>query len=326
MLKKTLAALEAGLTPIVCVGETLEQREGGQTEAVLVEQCRNGIAGLTAEQFAKIVIAYEPVWAIGTGKTATPEMAADAHRVIRGQVRARSAGERRDAVRILYGGSVKPDNVKGPDGAAGDRRRAGGRSQPGPDFFRLDREFLKRALRLPAKEWSRKQTRMFTWICPQCGREVPPSYTDCPDCAAKGKASTASPHRRLRQPPPPQAQRAEYPGRRSTSPRHRQPPQYQPPRHISSRRYRTDIISPLRPTGWLATWLMSIVFALAFGGLVLGAYYAVEYFKKDSSAAAHSGAAADNPPAASSSSSRRQRQSFAEADRSGRGAAYAEQG
>ncbi|HWB84574.1 MAG TPA: triose-phosphate isomerase [Bryobacteraceae bacterium] len=109
--KRTVAALDAGLTPIVCVGERLEEREGGRTEDVLVSQFQKGIAGLTPQQFGKIVIAYEPVWAIGTGKTATPEIAADAHRVIRAQVRARF-GEAADTMRILYGGSVKPDNVK----------------------------------------------------------------------------------------------------------------------------------------------------------------------------------------------------------------------
>jgi triosephosphate isomerase (TIM) len=112
VLKRTLAALEFGLTPIVCVGERLEERESGATEAVLVGQFAGGIAGLTPEQFAKIVIAYEPVWAIGTGKTATPEIAADAHRVIRAQVRTKYGAAAADAVRILYGGSVKPDNVK----------------------------------------------------------------------------------------------------------------------------------------------------------------------------------------------------------------------
>ena len=112
VLKRTQAALEFGLTPIVCVGERLEEREGGKTEAVLVGQFQKGIAGLTPQQFAKIVIAYEPVWAIGTGKTATPEIAADAHRVIRAQVREKFGKEAADAVRILYGGSVKPDNVK----------------------------------------------------------------------------------------------------------------------------------------------------------------------------------------------------------------------
>ncbi len=112
VLKRTKAALEFGLTPIVCVGERLEERESGSTERVLVKQFEGGIAGLTAEQFPRIVIAYEPVWAIGTGKTATPEIAADAHRTIRSQVRAKFGKEAGDAVRILYGGSVKPDNAK----------------------------------------------------------------------------------------------------------------------------------------------------------------------------------------------------------------------
>jgi triosephosphate isomerase len=112
VLKRTLAALEFGLSPIVCVGERLEERESGQTEAVLARQFQNGIAGLSEQQFARIVIAYEPVWAIGTGKTATPEIAADTHRAIRGQVRAKFGKEAGDAIRILYGGSVKPDNTK----------------------------------------------------------------------------------------------------------------------------------------------------------------------------------------------------------------------
>ena len=112
VLQRTLAALEFGLTPIVCVGERLEERESGHTEAVLVRQFQKGIAGLSERQFARIVIAYEPVWAIGTGKTATPEIAADAHRAIRGQVRAKFGKEAGEAIRILYGGSVKPDNAR----------------------------------------------------------------------------------------------------------------------------------------------------------------------------------------------------------------------
>jgi triosephosphate isomerase len=112
VLKRTQAALEFGLTPIVCVGERLEERESGHTEAVLVRQFQQGIAGLSERQFAKIVIAYEPVWAIGTGKTATPEMAAGAHRAIRSQVRAKFGDEAGEAMRILYGGSVKPDNIR----------------------------------------------------------------------------------------------------------------------------------------------------------------------------------------------------------------------
>ena len=112
VLKRTVAALGAGLTPIVCVGERLEEREGGRTADVLSAQVQGGIAGLSPDQFAKIIIAYEPVWAIGTGKTATPDIAADAHRVIREQVKAKFGAEAAASVRILYGGSVKPDNVK----------------------------------------------------------------------------------------------------------------------------------------------------------------------------------------------------------------------
>jgi triosephosphate isomerase len=112
VLKRTQAALEFGLTPIVCVGERLDDREGGRTAAVLEQQFRGGIAGLSEQQFARIVIAYEPVWAIGTGKTATPEMAADAHRTVRAQVRDKFGKDAADAIRILYGGSVKPDNTK----------------------------------------------------------------------------------------------------------------------------------------------------------------------------------------------------------------------
>jgi len=112
VLKKTQAALAAGLTPIVCVGERLEERESGATESVLRTQCGGGIAGLTPEEFARIVVAYEPVWAIGTGKTATPEIAAHAHGVLRGELAAYFA-EAAASCRILYGGSVKPDNVKG---------------------------------------------------------------------------------------------------------------------------------------------------------------------------------------------------------------------
>ncbi len=112
VLKRTKAALEAGLTPIVCVGERLEHREAGQTEPVLMDQFKNGISGLSAADFAKIVISYEPVWAIGTGKTATPDMAAEAHRIIRAEATARFGADAAAKLRILYGGSVKPDNVK----------------------------------------------------------------------------------------------------------------------------------------------------------------------------------------------------------------------
>jgi len=109
--KKVKAALAAGLTPIVCVGETLAERENGETERVLERQFTGGMAGLTPEDFSRIMIAYEPVWAIGTGRTATPEMAGEAHRFLRGLARRQFGEGKADGVRILYGGSVKPDNV-----------------------------------------------------------------------------------------------------------------------------------------------------------------------------------------------------------------------
>jgi triosephosphate isomerase len=112
VFKKTVAALDAGLTPIVCVGERLEERETGMTENVLAGQFAGGLSTLSAEQFGRIVIAYEPVWAIGTGRTATPEIAAEAHRFLRQQISARFGQDAGGACRILYGGSVKPDNIK----------------------------------------------------------------------------------------------------------------------------------------------------------------------------------------------------------------------
>jgi len=111
--KKTLMALASGLTPIVCLGETQEDRDAGLTEEVLSRQFSGGPCALTPEEFSRILMAYEPVWAIGTGRTATPEIAAEAHRFLR-----RCAGEKfsirhASALRILYGGSVKPDNIQG---------------------------------------------------------------------------------------------------------------------------------------------------------------------------------------------------------------------
>jgi triosephosphate isomerase (TIM) len=104
-------ALEAGLAPILCVGEVIEEREAGITEEVLSRQCSRAFRGISAKKAAKMSIAYEPVWAIGTGKTATPEMAADAHAVIRNEAKKAFGDEYAAQVRILYGGSVKPDNA-----------------------------------------------------------------------------------------------------------------------------------------------------------------------------------------------------------------------
>lgn len=113
VLKKTQSAIEAGLTPVVCVGERLEERKADKTEQVLLEQFAGGLAGLTEEQFSKVIIAYEPVWAIGTGHTATPQIAAEAHALIRHEVERRFGRAAAASVRILYGGSVKPDNIEG---------------------------------------------------------------------------------------------------------------------------------------------------------------------------------------------------------------------
>ena len=112
VLKKIIAAIEAGLKPIVCVGERLEEREANATEAVCGAQFAQGIAPLTPDQFAHITVAYEPIWAIGTGKTATPEIAQAAHHFLRASIRNRFGAELAGACRILYGGSVKPENIK----------------------------------------------------------------------------------------------------------------------------------------------------------------------------------------------------------------------
>lgn len=109
--RKAQAALKEGLTPIVCVGETLEQREAGQTFDVVGAQLDAVLELLPADAVAKIVVAYEPVWAIGTGRTATPEMAQEVHARLREQLRARN-GEAADGVAILYGGSMKPENAR----------------------------------------------------------------------------------------------------------------------------------------------------------------------------------------------------------------------
>jgi len=106
---RTAAVLAAGMTPIVCVGETLQERESGRTEAVIERQVRGGLAKIDAGAIARTIVAYEPVWAIGTGKVATPEQAQEVHAQIRGLLA--GLGGRADEVRILYGGSVKPDNV-----------------------------------------------------------------------------------------------------------------------------------------------------------------------------------------------------------------------
>jgi triosephosphate isomerase len=110
--RKARAVVDGDLTPIVCIGETLEERDGGRTLAVLDRQIEAGLAGLTADDVSSLVIAYEPVWAIGTGRHATPAEADEAHRHIRARLEALFGAPSAGLSRILYGGSVKPDNIR----------------------------------------------------------------------------------------------------------------------------------------------------------------------------------------------------------------------
>jgi triosephosphate isomerase len=110
--RKTAAAFATGLTPIVCIGETLDQRERNETFDVLDRQIKLGLDGVTAEQMAQLVIAYEPVWAIGTGRNATPAQAGEAHGHIRQRLRQWFGAEAAELCHLLYGGSVKPDNIR----------------------------------------------------------------------------------------------------------------------------------------------------------------------------------------------------------------------
>jgi triosephosphate isomerase len=111
--RKALAAVKAGLVPIICVGETLSQREEGYTDTLVAYQTLTALTGLTAAQAAEVVIAYEPVWAIGTGRTATDEQANETVGVIRAAVRRQYGDDAADAVRIQYGGSMNPANAGG---------------------------------------------------------------------------------------------------------------------------------------------------------------------------------------------------------------------
>ena len=109
--KRLKAALKASLIPIVCIGETLSEREGEKTLAVIEEQITEGLHNVSPDEMEPVIIAYEPVWAIGTGKTATPEQAQEVHHFIRELVARIFSGQVAEGIRILYGGSVKPDNV-----------------------------------------------------------------------------------------------------------------------------------------------------------------------------------------------------------------------
>lgn len=109
--KKTKAALKHDLIPIVCVGENLQERESNKTFDVIKKQCEGSLAGFKAEDIGKMILAYEPVWAIGTGKTATPAQAQEVHNFIRGFIRKMHGNDTAEAIRIQYGGSVKPENI-----------------------------------------------------------------------------------------------------------------------------------------------------------------------------------------------------------------------
>jgi triosephosphate isomerase len=110
--RKVQSAIAQGLTPIICIGETLDERERSETLAVLDRQIKGGLDGVTAEQVAALVIAYEPVWAIGTGRNATAAQAGEAHAHIRTRLRQWFGGNTADKCRVIYGGSVKPDNIR----------------------------------------------------------------------------------------------------------------------------------------------------------------------------------------------------------------------
>ncbi len=109
--RKVLAAVEAKLLPVFCVGESLEQRDGGMAEEVVARQISEGLKNLTLEDASLIITAYEPIWAIGTGRTATPQTAEQMHSFIRSRVREMFGAEIAEGMRLLYGGSVKPDNI-----------------------------------------------------------------------------------------------------------------------------------------------------------------------------------------------------------------------
>jgi triosephosphate isomerase (TIM) len=144
--QKVAAAFAAGLTPIACIGETLAERDAGATFAVLDRQIAEGLQGLSAEQVAQLVVAYEPVWAIGTGRTATPGQAAEAHAHIRAWLRA-AYGEAAGRCHIIYGGSVKPDNIGALIGQTDvDGALVGGASLEVEPFFQIVSQCRGRAV------------------------------------------------------------------------------------------------------------------------------------------------------------------------------------
>lgn len=142
--RKVKAALKHGLTPIMCLGERLEERDSGKTFDVVKDHLDGGLAGLSKEDVAKIIIAYEPVWAIGTGRNATPEQAQEVHKYIRELLKRAYGEDVSSGVRIQYGGSVKPDNIKGiMAGPDIDGALVGGASLKVKDFAEIVRQGKK---------------------------------------------------------------------------------------------------------------------------------------------------------------------------------------
>ncbi len=138
--KKVTASIAGGLLPILCVGELLEERDGGRMEKVVERHVRTGLAGLDAEKMPAVTIAYEPVWAIGTGRTATPQQAQEVHQFTRGLLAKMYGKELAAEIRILYGGSVKPDNAKELMAQADvDGLLVGGASLKAEDFLKIIR-------------------------------------------------------------------------------------------------------------------------------------------------------------------------------------------
>ncbi|TVR90156.1 MAG: triose-phosphate isomerase [Spirochaetaceae bacterium] len=137
---KVLLALEQGLEVILCIGETLEEREGGKLKDVVVHQIDSGLRGLDEKALGRVTIAYEPVWAIGTGKTATPDDAEEAHRIVRTRIGELYSAQAAESMIIQYGGSVKPNNVKGLMAEADiDGALVGGASLKAADFIPIAR-------------------------------------------------------------------------------------------------------------------------------------------------------------------------------------------
>ena len=141
---KTKASLGDGLVPIVCVGETLEEREEGRTADVVTTQVRGSLAGIPPAELARVVVAYEPVWAIGTGKVATPAQAQEVHALVRGLLGGLSDAATAAGIRILYGGSVKPDNAAALAAQADiDGALVGGASLKAADFLAIAQAFAR---------------------------------------------------------------------------------------------------------------------------------------------------------------------------------------